>query len=615
MGRYATHVIPSGSEGPRGAGGPASRGPGHSLPLAMTWGAALLLAVTCVSAQAQTDSAVLLDQLAGLLDRGTLNVAVDLKAGSAAISPGWSLETIGQPNAALTVEADDGRVQCLDIDVTGGQLVIAGKGLHPKLEIDHIRFEQGSGITVASFRGRGVWRPIVAVFRTLAQPALRRLDVTTDIGSILRGQILNSKKDSADSSGQFLALVRSVTISKSEFEAFPGYPITLGALMELETTSLRLAIDKAKFTPPARFEVDGRLDGEVQNGAVSFVGSRSTFTRGLLQRGAFRVFSAEKNGKLAMAFSAGALDLDLTNGQFHWPGGPTIGVDAPTRFVVRDLRVAPDGRYSGIVDATLTGKVGSINRAGTTIAANDIQLRTTGTKIVDGKATGDVNLAFQYRLNHTLTVHYPVEELRDRHIPLLLQGLFDTQLHFEDAGSGDEGVVTGRYQFTIPWPPVERAAFEVLRARWEQDLAPAIHKVDFAIEPRRFGPCGRDCFVLDLKLTAAKAKSKGFLFQQICETEGKADLVVDAPTRSLVLRNIRVQPRCEGVLGSLVNFIAPFLTKSYSEIALLQMPADVPFTIDSVGTSADSIMIAGQVDWAMKPAAQTATVGVHTGSR
>src|SRR6185436_19935582 len=115
------------------------------------------------------------------------------------------------------------------------------------------------------------------------------------------------------------------------------------------------------------------------------------------------------------------------------PGGPAIGVDAPTRLLVHDLRVTPGGRYSGIVDATVTGKVESIHRAGMTIGANDVQLRTTGAKIVDGKATGDVNLGFQYRLNHTLTVHYPVEELRDRHIPLQLQGLFDTQLHFEDA--------------------------------------------------------------------------------------------------------------------------------------------------------------------------------------
>jgi hypothetical protein len=176
-------------------------------------------------------------------------------------------------------------------------------------------------------------------------------------------------------------------------------------------------------------------------------------------------------------------------------------------------------------------------------------------------------------------------------VPLLFQGAFAANLHFENAGSGDEGLVTGNYQFTVPWPPVEQAAFEVLRARWQQDIAPAIHKVNFAIEPRRFGPCGRDCFLLDLKVTAQKTKN----FQQICDTEGKADVVVDTPTRSLMLRNVRVEPRCHGLLGTIVNFVAPFLTRSYSDVNLLQMPADLPFTIDSVASSADSILIAGKI--------------------
>src|SRR5207245_2481108 len=224
------------------------------------------------------------------------------------------------------------------------------------------------------------------------------------------------------------------------------------------------------------------------------------------------------------------------------------------------------------------------------------QLHTSGARIVDGKATGDVKLNFQYRLDHTLVVHYPVEELRDRRVPLQFHGAFVADLHFENAGSGDDGLVTGTYQFTIPWAPVEQAAFEVLRARWQQDIAPAIHKVNFAIEPRRFGPCGPDCFLLDVKVTAQKAK----IFQQICNSEGKADVVIDAPTRSLMLRNLKVQPRCEGVLGAVVNFIAPFLTKSYSDMALLQMPRDLPFTIDAVGSDGKSISIAGKVDWSMR---------------
>jgi hypothetical protein len=556
--------------------------------------AVAILSLTPVAALAQTD---MLDQLAGLVNRGKVHVDVNLKEGSAAITPGWSVQAVGAPTATVTVEADEGRVECLDVDVTGGKLLINGKGLRPSLVIEGMRFEEGSGIVDARFRGRGIWRPIIAVFRTLARPALRRLNVPTDIRSILRGDIVASEKSSTESNSEFLQLVRDVRVGNTEFEAFTDYPMAFGDLIELDTTSLRLAIDKATFTPPARFEVDGRLDGEISNGAAAFVGNHVRFSHGKLQRGTFRVSGDQTS------IAADSLALDLTYGQFNWPGGPKIGLDAPSHLAVRNLRVRPDGSYSGTIDAALVGKVGTIDRGGTSIAANDVALHTTGAKIVDGKATGDVKLDFQYRLNHTLVVHYPVDELRDRKVPLLFQGAFAADLHFENAGSGDEGLVTGNYQFTVPWPPVEQAAFEVLRARWQQDIAPAVRKVSFAIEPRRFGPCGRDCFLLDLKVTAQKKK----IFRQICETEGKADVVIDAPTRSLMLHNVRVEPRCHGLLGTIVNFVAPFLTKSYNDVNLLQMPADLPFTIDSVASGADSILIAGKIVWAIKPAAEVAS--------
>ncbi|HYS54278.1 MAG TPA: hypothetical protein VER58_11005 [Thermoanaerobaculia bacterium] len=528
-----------------------------------------------------------LDEIAGLVNRGKLNVAVNLKQGTAAITPEWTVQAVGAPKAIVTVEADEGRVRCLDVDVTDGKLLIAGRGLRPALWIEGMRFEDGAGIVSARFHGRGIWRPIVAIVGAVARPALRRLDFPTDIRSILSGDIVKSEKSSNDSSSEFLTLVHDVHIANSEFEAFNGYPIAFGDLLGLDTKSIRLAIDEGTFTPPARFEVDGRLDGEIENGSAAFVGNHCRFSHGRLQRGRFQVAHNQ------VTVSAGALELDLSDGQFHWPGGPKVGVESPSHFVVRDLRVRPDGSYSGTVDADLFGKVGTIDRGGTTVAANDVELHTKGAKIVNGKATGDIKLGFQYRLNHTLVVHYPVEELRDRKVPLLFQGAFAADLHFEDAGSGDAGVVNGRYQFTVPWPPVEQAAFEVLRARWQQDIAPAIHKVNFAIEPRRFGPCGRECFLLDLKVTAQKTAR----LQQICDTQGKADVVIDAPTRSLLLRNVRVEPHCRGLLGAIVNFVAPFLTKSYGDVALLQMPKDLPFTIDSVGSGADSIFIAGKVEW------------------
>ena len=88
------------------------------------------------------------------------------------------------------------------------------------------------------------------------------------------------------------------------------------------------------------------------------------------------------------------------------------------------------------------------------------------------------------------------------------------------------------------------------------------------------------------------------IFRQICDTEGKADLVVDAPKRRFVLRNVRIEPRCKGVAGWFVNVIGPLLTKSYTDITLFQMPENLPFTIESVDSGADWLAIAGKVAWA-----------------
>src|SRR5438552_11476858 len=144
----------------------------------------LTLILAAIPALAQTppaDSDVLLDELAGLVNRGKLNVEVDLLSGRAPIAPQWTLQVNGTPKATLMAEADEGRVRCLQIDITGGELIVNGSGLRPTLSIEGFRFEEGKGITDTRFRGRGVWRPIVAVFRTLARPALRRLEVPTDI--------------------------------------------------------------------------------------------------------------------------------------------------------------------------------------------------------------------------------------------------------------------------------------------------------------------------------------------------------------------------------------------------------------------------------------------------
>jgi len=577
----------------------------------------------------ESGSQLVLDQIAGCVDSGTFSLEIELRAGRVPVADAWKVEVAGTPTAALVATAVGGHVNRLDLAVNGGTLLLEGNHLRPKVLIKSLRFEEGQGITEASYRGRGIWRPIVWMFRGLARSALRKLEFRTDILSVLHGEILGAKGAAAPVlSGKtpppptspastpppgpvFLDLVKEVRIHDSAFVAYGGRPLSFGKMVEFhtasqprESTPVRVAIVTGLFRPAResqleQFEVAGRVAGEIEDGAIAFVGSRCTFSHGEIREGSFRIAS-RTDDTLEATISAAALAVDLTAGEFHIPGGPRVDVEAPSRFVVRDLRLRPDGQYSGIVDAELFGKAGRIERGGVVISLSDVKLRTSGARIANGRATGNVELESKYRMDYPLVVRYPVTQVGERRVQLLFQGSFATKLHFQDAGSGEEGTVTGEYRFMVPWPPVERAAFEVLRANWSQDIPPVIRNVGFVVEPRRFGPCGGSCFLVGLDVTVEKKQAKGRLFRQICDAQGKADLVVDAPRRSFLLRNVRIEPRCRGIVGWVVNFIGPLLTKTYTDVTLFQMPEDLPFTIESVGSGTDWLAIAGKVAWASK---------------
>jgi hypothetical protein len=342
--------------------------------------------------------------------------------------------------------------------------------------------------------------------------------------------------------------------------------------------------------------VAGAIDGEVEQGTLSLASSRSEFSRARLDSVRFSLRSTPAGNETTIA--AALLTVDLAAGQFRVPGGPVVSVEPPSRISLSDFSVRPDGVYSGLVTAELTGKVGSIDRGGTTVAASGVKLRAPKLAVKEGKTTGDLELEFDYKLDYPLSIAYPIPEVAARTVPLVFQGPFSARLHLEDAGP-DTGSVTGQYSFKVPWPPVEKAALEVLRARWAQD-APVISRVDMDVEPRRFAPCGDSCFLLDLDVKAEKNSGKHNLFRQICHPQGKADLVVDAPTRSFLLKNIRIETRCKGAVGWFANLLAPLLTKSYNDMVLFKMPDNLPFTVEKVGAGVDWIAIAGSLDYDVK---------------
>jgi hypothetical protein len=105
------------------------------------------------------------------------------------------------------------------------------------------------------------------------------------------------------------------------------------------------------------------------------------------------------------------------------------------------------------------------------------------------------------------------------------------------------------------------------------------------------------CFTLALEVTAEKKSGKKSLFSQFCAPVGMANLFVDKPARSFVLKDVRIETHCKGVVGWVVNFLAPFLAKTYGDLVLFQMPPGLPLSIDRVQGGAAWIEIGGSIDW------------------
>jgi hypothetical protein len=361
-----------------------------------------------------------------------------------------------------------------------------------------------------------------------------------------------------------------------------------------------LIFDRGAYRPghggsASQYDLDFRLEARLAAGRMQFGQDRLAFRRGVL-RGCRIELRQDGTGPLFYRVAAGQLVLDLARGQFRFPGGIALALEEGSRASAADFRLSETNEVSGVFELDLSGRTGEIRRSGSRVALESATLRGRGLRFERNRVTGNVELAFGYRLSHLLVVHYPVAGLAARSVPLEFAGPLTAHLSLVGVGPG-EGSVTGDYSFKMPWAPVEKVALAALTARWNQDLTPALQKVQFEVEGTRFGPCGEHCFLVKIRLQAQKGTGRHYLFRQKCAPEGQADLEVDAPQRRFVLRHVKLRPLCEGALGWFVNAIAPLLTKSYEDITLFQLPEDLPFTIDSVASGADWVQIGGTVSW------------------
>jgi hypothetical protein len=570
---------------------------------------------------AAPSAAAAIDQLGALVKDGHLRVQADLLAGSVPAIPKYALEVRGAPKTSIAAEAADGRVTRMHFAVENGQLIVRGKGLRPKVSIESLEFESPGGVTAMTFHGLGIWKPIVAIFGGIARSAVRKMEFRTDIPSVLKGEIMGGARTPTPPPGQsatagpppaaapsFMDLVREVRIDELAVTAFAGRRMELEPFVSFDTAAhpqsgeaMKVSIERGVFRPshtgdPSFLSLAGNIDGEIENGQMEFEKNKCVVTRGRVRGGVFQAGSGE-DGKLATAFSAKSLFFELSSGDFVVPGGMGVSLDEGSTFEVADAKVSAAGHFSGVAKLDLAGKTGRISRRGATISASNIHLKTGGLTIVDGRATGPLELSFDYQLRYPFAVKYPIEQIAEKKLMLDFHGPFATTLRLSDAG-GDEGEVTGDYAFKAPWPPIEEAALVVLAAKWQQDVA--IKKVDFTITPKLFRPCGISCFTLGFEFTAEKKSGKKRLFSQFCAPVGKAELFVDKATRSFVLKDVRIETHCKGIVGWVVNFVAPLFAKTYSDVVLFQMPPDLPMTIDSVRGGAEWIEIGGRIEWEAK---------------
>jgi hypothetical protein len=564
-----------------------------------------------------------IDRLGALVKDGHLNVEADLLQGSVPAIPKYALEVQGTPKTTIDADAANGSVTKMRFVVENGKLVVRGKGLRPKVAIESLDFEAPKGVTTMKFHGLGIWKPIVAIFGGIARSAVRKMQFRTDIPSVMKGEILGGKKETPvpgpaaapapqsrpppSPTPSFMDLVREIRVKDVKVTAFSGKAMRLRPFVEFETAAdpesgeaMTLTIEKGIFRPgraglPNFLAFSGHLDGDIQNGVMEFEKNRSTISRGRLRGAAFDL-STRDDGQIVSALTAKELFFELSSGDFVVPGGLAVGLDAGSTFEVTDLKVTSAGSFTGVAKLDLAGRTGELSRKGATMSASNIQLRSAGLTVVDGRATGPLELSFDYELGYPFVVKYPIEEIPEKKVMLDFHGPFATTLELKDAG-GEEGEVSGTYVFKAPWEPIEQASLLALEAKWQQDLV--VKDIDFAIAPKMFRPCGESCFTLAIEVTAEKKAKKGLkkLFSQFCAPVGRANLFVDKPARAFILKDVKIETHCRGVVGFIINFLAPFLTKSYSEMKLFQVPPNIPLTIDSVRGGAQWVEIGGTIDW------------------
>jgi hypothetical protein len=582
---------------------------------------ALLFAAGLVRAPLAADD--LLTQLGDAAGAGRLESTTRLHAGSVPISADQSVTVEGTPTTRLEAVVRDGRLELLRYTAPDDSLVLTGRGAGPDVVLTRLEADASGAVTSAEFHGRGVGSLSVGLFNAAAKKRVLQLRVHTDLARLLRGDVLAAFGEplpaakgvrpepagSAASAGfrpSFLDLVDEVRILELRISARPGQRLAFGDTFVVETGGggekepFEVRLDEAVYQPGqggagARWSAKGRIDGSLGPGSVGLATGAVSFRSAELLGGRF---SAESPAGLApkSGLRAGSLRMELGRSAVKLPGGIDVQVGEGSRLGVSGLVLEPDGSYLGRIDFSLLGGTGEIRNDGERLALSNARISSSGLLVRDGRATGPLALDIDYRLVSPHVEKHPDGLFQTRTVPLEVRGPLSVRLTLADVGARAGGSIVGEYSLKIPWKPVEAAAVEAMRVRWTQELK-GERALDFSLEPRAFGPCGPRCFVASFAL-AAEPRSGGKGPGRLrCALDGRADLVIDAAGRALVLKSFAVSPRCKGAPGGFASLGAALLTGTFAGATLLRLPPELPFPVETVRTGSDFVRIDGTVTW------------------
>lgn len=588
-----------------------------------------LLAFVLVLAAARTVRADgdFVAQVADAVRDGDLRMTLAARPGRVPLRKGWDLVVTRATRLNATAVVSDGKVATFRFVAPDGDLVVVGRGLRPDVVVDELVADASGTIVTARFHGRGLGRPVIALFSGLGRSALRKVTLETRLPRLMRGDLLApaaapaparsapaaapptsapAPTPSGPSAASFLALLEEARLDGSTFTAFSGKPLALGDGFAFETGAespgappLALTLERARLRPEANeiaWELEGAFRARLAAGRLRFGPHRVDLAEGTVSAARFTA-RRPAGGETRFTLAASRLAVAASGGTFPLGSGLRVDVGTGSTLDIADVRLGSGAAVSGRMTFDFVGKTGEMSVKDGRLALRDVRLRGRDVAVAEGVATGDVDLDFTYRLEHRLVVRYPVENLQPAVVPLEFQGPFSAHLH-ADAFGAEGGRVDGRFTLDIPWDPIERAAIAALRARWVQDL-PALRRVDFDVQPERFALWGEDGLTTGVTVVAEKLSSAAgkSLFRQVCHPEGRARLAVDTAARSFALRDVTVQPRCEGVVGKALNWLAPFFAKSYESIELFRLPDELPFSIETVRSGASSVRLTGRVAW------------------